>query len=203
ICVLALVVVAVGGWLADRAGNREAARLTQMLTGFAPTYAQELEQLGIADVTLETPADDPTYLRLIEAQIRWLRANPQANDIYTFCRDDAGRTRLLVDSETDYDGDGRFLDTHERRTPIGEPYEEADDVIDFAFSGQVVFACEPVTDRWGTWVSAYAPIRDRNGAICGVLGVDYDARNWLGAIAGRRITVFFLSGFLVLVVLAA
>ena len=31
------------------------------------------------------------------------------------------------------------------------------------------------TDQWGSWVSAYAPIKDSSGAVVGALGVDYHA----------------------------
>ncbi|MCC6781452.1 MAG: response regulator [Planctomycetes bacterium] len=201
---LLVVFVLVGaGVLAEFAGQREARRIAQMLMSFAPTYAREMEQLGIERVGLTTPAEDPTYLGLIEAQKRWLSANRSANDIYTFIRDAQGQTRLLIDSETDYDHDGDFDEDREARTPIGEPYDELDEQLVEAFHGATVFAPEPVTDRWGTWVSAFAPLHAADGRLIGVLGVDYDAATMVEAIATRRIVVLSMGGFLVLVVLAA
>ena len=42
-----------------------------------------------------------------------------------------------------------------------------------------LFDGKPYTDRWGTWVSAYAPMWDDKGNVDGVAGVDYDARTWI------------------------
>ncbi|MBI5851092.1 MAG: response regulator [Planctomycetes bacterium] len=200
-----LVVVVAGGasWLAELAGRREAKRIGQMLMAFAPTYAREMEELGIAAIGLDTAADDPTYLRLIDAQKRWLLVNDSVNDIYTFVRDESGATHLLVDSETDYDRDGDFEEDREARTEIGEPYDEVDEELDSAFWGMTLFSPEPVTDRWGTWVSAYAPIHAPDGHVCGVLGVDYAATTMITAVATRRTIVLAMAGFLELVVLAA
>ncbi|MEZ4583681.1 MAG: HAMP domain-containing protein [Caldilineaceae bacterium] len=33
----------------------------------------------------------------------------------------------------------------------------------------------PYTDKWGTWVSAYGPIKNSQGAVVGGLGIDYRA----------------------------
>jgi methyl-accepting chemotaxis protein len=40
---------------------------------------------------------------------------------------------------------------------------------------QLTFKLTPYTDQWGSWVSAYAPIKDSSGAVIGALGVDYRA----------------------------
>jgi signal transduction histidine kinase/CheY-like chemotaxis protein len=203
VVLLCAAIVATAGLAADWAGAREGRRIAQMLMAFAPSYAQQCEQAGITDIDLSTAPTDPTYLGLIEAQKRWLAVNPSAADIYTFVRDEAGGVRLLVDSETDYDGDGLFIGAREQRTPIGEPYPDAEPDLERAFAGEIVFADEPVTDRWGTWVSAYAPLRSPDGRVFGVLGVDYDATDWVEAIAARRLGVLAVAAFLVLVVLAA
>ena len=202
-CLLVVTVAIGASWLAELAGRREAKRIGQMLIAFAPTYAREMEEFGIAEVGLDTAADDPTYLRLIDAQKRWLQVNLSVNDIYTFVRDETDATHLLVDSETDYDRDGDFDDDREARTGIGEPYDEVDEELDAAFWGVTLFSPEPVTDRWGTWVSAYAPIHAPDGHVCGVLGIDYDAETMIGAVATRRRIAFSMAGFLELVVLAA
>lgn|GEM_PF-2043682 len=42
----------------------------------------------------------------------------------------------------------------------------------------------PVTDSWGTWVSALAPVRDPiTGEPLAVLGIDVDAAQWVSALA--------------------
>ena len=82
------------------------------------------------------------------------------NDIYTYKRGPDGTVRLIVDSETDYDHNGRFEGERESRTGIGEAYEDTRETLAAAFRGQGRFDAEPETDRWGTWLSAYEPLRD-------------------------------------------
>jgi len=186
----------------EMADQRERDRLTTMLVGFAPTYALGLENEDYASFSLRDRADDPRYLRLVELQKRWLEVNPHAHDIYTFHLLGGDQVVLGVDSETDYDHDGAYLDEREQRTPIGEAYEVDEGELASlrqVLAGEAVFQADIYTDRWGTWVSAFAPIRDLRGRSIAVLGVDYDARSWVRAIALQRATV--LGTFLALLLL--
>ncbi|HXG47999.1 MAG TPA: ATP-binding protein [Methylomirabilota bacterium] len=184
---LAVAALVLGGAVvAEVAGRYESRRLVHMVSGLAPTYAREMERLGHAQITLDTPADDPLYLALIQRQIEWLRLNPAISDIYTFRQLPDGRVVLLVDSETDYNRNGVYDDAREERTPIGEEYPEVSESILRAFAGESVFDDQPVTDRWGTWVAASVPLRDPAGAVEGVLGVDFPAETWLRGILGFR-----------------
>jgi len=40
---------------------------------------------------------------------------------------------------------------------------------------EVTVNMEPYTDKWGTWVSAYGPIRNSSGDVVGGLGIDFRA----------------------------
>ncbi len=186
---LVTLLVIVPGVLTVREAEREEReRLVSTVEGFAPVYARELQSLGHARVRLDTPADDATYLSLIEAQKRWVAANRKVSDIYTFHRLPDGRIALWVDSETDYDHDGRFTGEREARTAIGEPYEEAaaSPALQRAFEGQAAFDDEMVTDRWGTSVSAFYPMFDDAGRVDAVLGVDYPAEAWFARLQHAR-----------------
>jgi signal transduction histidine kinase len=169
------------GWvLMEEAGARRLTQIEHMVEGLAPTYARELEHLGHAKIGLDTPPDDPLYQSLIESQIRWLKANSAIADVYTFRLDERGRVRLVVDSETDYDHDGAYIGDRESRTEIGELYGETPaPLLALAFRGKSVFDSEPVTDRWGVWVSAYEPMFDSQGRVEAVLGVDFPADEWM------------------------
>src|SRR5437868_89975 len=70
IAVGALLVFSIlgGGWfLVQRAGVQARVQIEQMVCGYVPTYAEELSRLGHAELTLDTPADDPSYLAMIDA----------------------------------------------------------------------------------------------------------------------------------------
>ncbi len=178
--------LAVGYLYVEAAGRRAASDLERLISAMAPTYARELELMGHEYLQLATPPDDPRYLAMIEAEKRWLANNPNISDIYTFRRLDNGRTVLVVDSETDYDRDGRFTGERESRTGIGETYPNYIPALERAFGDQVAFDDMPLTDRWGTWISSFTPMHDRNGRVEAVLGVDYDGRLWTAAIARSR-----------------
>ena len=183
---LLLVTVLVGGWfLVDQAGSRERARLQKRIEGLAPTYAGELERMGHAQITLDTPPDDPRLLAMIDAQLRWLKVNPGVTDIYTFRRHPDGN-QLFVDSETDYDRNGLYEGEREQRVEIGEIWKEENASLEAAYQGEPAFDDVPSTDRWGTWISAYVPMYDEYHNQEAVLGVDFPAADWQASIARAK-----------------
>lgn len=189
-----LVILWGAGWVVvHESGQTEARRIRDFLRGVAPTYAQEIALMGHANMRLDTPPDDPTYLRMIEAQKRWVAVNPGISDIYTIRSSPEG-VRLMVDSETDYNRDGKLDQPREQRTPIGRIYAQADEGMHRALRGESAFTDEIVTDEWGVWVSAYVPLRDAQGKVEGALGVDYPAAEFLAAVAmGRSRMIWLLS----------
>ena len=198
---LLMVALLFGGWFAtDQAGRRERLRMQRMVEGYAPTYARELERMGHQAITLETDPEAPLYWQMIEAEKRWLAANPSVNDIYTMRILPDGRTVLMVDSETDYDRDGKFEGEREERTAIGEVYEETFPAAARAYAtGEPTFEEEMVTDRWGTWVTAVVPMRDKNGAVEAILCVDFEATTWFAAMKRARLTTIGYLGALFLI----
>ena len=182
------------GWvLVDQSGRTEGRRIQEFLQGIAPTYAQEIERMGHARLTMQTPPDDAGYLRMIEATKRWKRVNPVISDVYTF-RLDGDEVRLMVGSETDYNRDGQIAGVREQRVSIGQLYPHADDKMRRALAGERTFSDEPVEDEWGVWVSAQVPLHDDEGRIDGALGVDYPAAEFVAAVAiGRERMIWLLA----------
>jgi signal transduction histidine kinase len=200
----ALVVLLGSGWFYVRSeGRRESREIERLVSMLATTYARELELLGHAELPLDAPADDARYLRMIEAERRWLALNPEIADIYTFRRRPNGETVLVVDSETDYDRNGRIEGDREQRTAIGEAYPKSNASLDAAFAGSPSFDVAGTTDRWGSWVAAFAPLRRSDGSIDGVLGVDFEARILHDAVARGRLGALAVLAALLIVVLTA
>ena len=183
---VALFAAASGG-LAEFLGHQERTRLQQSVAGLAPTYAYELERMGHARITLDTPPDDPRYLAMIEAEKAWLQRNPNVADIYTYRRMPDGRFVFIVDSETDYNHNGRYEGSREARTPIGTPNDIADEYDVRAANGEAVFDPDITADQWGVWVSAAQPMFDADGRVEAVLGVDFPADGWVRGILGARV----------------
>ncbi len=66
----------------------------------------------------------------------------------------------------------------ENPTAPGDPYDEASPELRQAFVDGKPFLEGPMPDRYGVWVSAFAPIRAPGGKILALLGIDFDARDW-------------------------
>jgi len=64
-------------------------------------------------------------------------------------------------------------------SPPGQEYDEATEQDLLPYSTGEALLTDPLTDRWGTWVSALVPIKNpKTGAVIAVFGVDYPAAYW-------------------------
>ena len=82
----------------------------------------------------------------------------------------------------DHDGDGVDDKSH-----IRQPYPEASPELFRALeTGTAQSDAEPYKDAWGTFISGYAPFRDRNNRVAGVLGIDMPATAYLDHIFALR-----------------
>jgi HAMP domain-containing protein len=62
---------------------------------------------------------------------------------------------------------------YDSRTRFLEAYDAGDSLLYDGLS-EINVRMSPQPDTWGTWVSAYGPIRNAAGDIVGALGVDFD-----------------------------
>ncbi|MFH2047231.1 MAG: PAS domain S-box protein [Pseudomonadota bacterium] len=70
--------------------------------------------------------------------------------------------------------------------PPGLVYEEVSDSYIHAFDTKQEAVAGPVTDRWGTLVTALIPLTDpHTNNFVAVLGMDVDAKDWYKEIIGR------------------
>ena len=110
----------------------------------------------------------PAYITL-KKNLSDLAGNSEIEFAYLFTLKDS-KLYFLVDSEPHGSED---------YSPPGQEYSEAtdQDLLPFV-SGKSVLT-DPITDRWGTWVSALVPIKDINtDEVIAVLGIDYAAKVW-------------------------
>lgn len=150
---------------------------------------------------------DEAWVRWRDALVAIRKANGLAEDLYTFRRDIAtGQLRFAARSyDRPPEHGGRFL---------GQPYEPIDEgqrrAIEQAFAGhtaQTGIYSDALSDR--RWITAYAPIRNSEGEVVGVLGVEVDAREIVRAMADevQKFVLFalfvLLSGSVVGVLLAS
>jgi signal transduction histidine kinase/ActR/RegA family two-component response regulator len=140
---------------------------------------------SMVDPALHRQLDDPsdTDSALYEEAIRRLRnAHQSTRDlvfVYTLV-DDGGTARFVLDTAEPGDRDG---DGVEDRSGVWDAYEDMNPVAARVLAEGVTKATEqPYSDAWGTFMSAYAPLLDEQGRVCGILGVDQDAGQFKAAI---------------------
>jgi adenylate cyclase len=139
---------------------------------------------------IQSPGDEDTpEYRMLEAQLREIRDANRRTDvqvafIYTVLYDPENPrvVRFGVDAEEDPAEKSYVGDIYEGRP--GEPMIFAESQVDADFS----------VDRWGTWLSANAPIRDSSGAVVAALGVDVRAEDILLKLARIRLSLITAVG---------
>jgi len=126
-----------------------------------------------------TADDDKTmaYAEIVERFNAMMDGNPRIDDIYTLRPTSAQGifTFVVAGQETaDTNGDGT-VDQSEVRPAVGETYD-AKKFPRLIEGLSAPAADDAVTvDKWGSWVSGYAPVKDATGKVVAVLGVDYSA----------------------------
>jgi len=132
--------------------------------------------------------------RQLKEQFAAIRASqPDCRYIYLMGRKADGTVFFFVDSEP---ADSKDY------SPPGQVYEEASAEDLHVFEAKIASVVGPASDRWGTWISALAPLTDpQSGAVLAVLGMDIDARDWKWHVAARAalpagVTLLMMIGLL-------
>lgn len=152
-------------------------------------------------------SDDPRYIKLLAWFNTVNNIEPRAW-LYTYAIGTAQGNRQVgqaainpADLEIIYLVDGwaqrdvtkaaRFLEREEagiaaRRVQLGEPFES-----------------DIYADKWGTWISAFAPLRNERGDVVAVLGLDIEASyvRQLQTAIRRRFLIAFIVTYSVFFVL--
>jgi signal transduction histidine kinase/DNA-binding response OmpR family regulator len=142
----------------------------------------------------EADEDSPAYVRLKEQFVALRAVQKQCRFIYLLGRKAEGTVFFFVDSEPEESAEA---------IPPGQIYTEVPPGYLHSFDTQKSLVDGPVTDRWGTWVSALVPLLDPNtGELVTVLGMDIDARNWKKSILLRAVLPVGLAAFALLLILS-
>lgn len=112
------------------------------------------------------------------------RSIPDSRFVYTF--------RLNSENKVAFVGDS---DESENKSTIGEVFEDETPIMRQAFypGGKADAETEVATDRWGTWLSGYAPlVHPTRHTIEGIVGIDMSADR-VAALENRYLTVGLVS----------
>ncbi len=129
----------------------------------------------------------PYYRQLLRQLTKIRQANPDLRYVYiTQMRPDDRQVVFALDIEPP---------TSQNYILPGLAYSEAPQKLKDIFTTGKPDLVGPYTDRWGTWISGLAPVKNDTGAILGVLGMDVSAKVVQTAVSLNRclgITITFL-----------
>jgi len=142
-------------------------------------------QLKIGDENSDNYREIQTILQSVVDE------NPEIEDIYTMVKSGEGAWLYVVD-------------VYAMTPGIGEEYDVSEyPQMQLAFERPI--ADEEITiDKWGVWLSAYAPIYDEAGTAVVMLGIDMDVGNVLAAEKKLKsiIAIIFLLALLLSVIVS-
>ncbi len=171
--------------------------LRQRLHDVVAVAATHLDGDAHATLTRTDQEGNPTYVRL-KGMLQQIR--DQATDVhfvYTWRRNPDGRLIFVVDAETDPN----------EISHLGDVYDSAEPMVlaRLATLDRVMVEERPYTDKWGAWLSGYAPFYRSDGQMEGILGMDVSAANvraherqflWTGlAVLAATVPLVVVLGF--------
>jgi methyl-accepting chemotaxis protein len=149
------------------------------------------ELLGIATRTaalipvashesLLQPADQQSEnYRVMELYLQSVMAgNPRIDDVYTLRPTNQRHLMTFVVSgkgNVDENNDG-IIEENEQKAMLGEEYDTTD--LPQMEEGLIKPSVDQAVtnDKWGSWLSGYAPLKDSSGKTVAILGVDFAAK---------------------------
>jgi len=158
--------------------------------------------------SIQKPEDmvSAEYLKISQKLKQFKKDYPQIRNIYTMAQTEKPNTwKFIVDASEpiDENGDG-VIGADEKISPTGEEYDVSRyPEMQKAFSGPIADK-EINYDKWGSWLSGYAPIYDSKHKAIAIIGVDVsaktiqDERNKLIL----RILIIFLASILLSVIMS-
>lgn len=148
------------------------------ITSTAAAAAASFNQSAVE--TLRGTSNDQTSAAFFDVrnQLQRIRAAiPDSRFAYLMMRRD-GEIVFLADAEPP---------SSQNYSPPGQVYYEATDLLRGVFVTKQPAVEGPVIDRWGDWVSGFAPITDpQTGDVVAVFGFDVSAKNWNATISRFR-----------------
>jgi len=181
------VLLSMAGYFYVRGVDRERSALQARLRIAAAALASSIDPADLAELRTAADVARPVYQRLATRFRAVAAAEPDFSDLYVMRRGaTADALEIVVDVVLVGDAAPGLP---------GEPYRPARATRMFDGFDRPTVEDQPYTDAWGTVLSGYAPIRDRNGGAVAIVGIDVRAAR-LAAIK-REAALLALGGLAV------
>lgn len=207
--VVAIVSLAVGLvgvlWTAWRARSAQVDAVRDEVRRLATAVAATVDPVAHQRLVHRLQTDSADYRAVLAPLLAIHESLPSVTYIYTMVQRD-GQYYFVLDTATvlTEDEEGGALIP----SVVMERYEAPDPELMAAFREKKAQASrEPHSDRYGTWVTGYAPILDTDGRMVGALGLDLSVSQFVTRLedivaartfgVGLVVALAFLIGFLV------
>lgn len=121
---------------------------------------------------------------------------PEVVSAYTMRITD-GNAYLIVSPPADYNKDGKIDSETEGRDNVGTPYFHAPTpAMQNAAKGVLSYDTDFTIDRWGTWLTACAPLKAFTGKLDGIACIDEDAASVQSQLRRQKL----ITGVLALII---
>jgi len=142
---------------------------------------------------LKTVEDEKTEdYKIMRETLNDIRQTAGAKYMYTMRKNETGKYSYVVD--------GTSFDDKEV-SHIGDMEEIVDEGYEQANNGEPYLSKKIETLSWGTLVASYYPLKDKDGKVVGIIGVDYDVEAEYNAFLKYRMQLLVIA--LVLLALTA
>jgi diguanylate cyclase (GGDEF)-like protein len=181
---VALVVVGAGIfglWVTSTTTIRD--NYHQYLIGLAQTAASMIDPALQTTIRRPDQINGPDYLRAVAPLRRMHASVADIHYIYTVVQDHS-KVRFVLDASVP----GLRVNGVDDQSGVWEIYEERDPAMLLALgsgikAGIAAATHEPYRDKWGTFMTGWAPIYDAAGGQVGAVGVDVDAHVYAARVA--------------------
>ncbi len=140
----------------------------------------------------KTDTNLPNYLEIKE-QLKKIRlSNKKCRFLYLLGQRTNGQIFFFVDSQI------------KNSTDYAEPgllYNEVSDAYLQVFQLETEAVAGPITDRWGTLITALVPVKDSKGKLIAMLGMDIEVEHWYKKIVGLSLLPVSLLLFITILIL--
>jgi len=195
---LAVLVAVVGtsAFIYDRAEEAQKAEIREGLVRTARVASTIIDPELHKSFDSPEKQDTPEYQALDAAMYKVLKADPQIAYFYTAIMKEDGTVAFIMDPTP------APTDPNEEDTSVNllDPYDDPNpEILEALKTQEVVTSESPYTDQWGTFVSGYVPLRDKDGKFYAVLGMDIEVSNYFARLAPirRATTRALVAGFFV------
>jgi PAS domain S-box-containing protein len=188
-----LLSVVIGGWFVTYYVGymKDKSERTQLVDRVKESAAA-ISSCHILNLTAtEADLKNPEYIAIKDQMIRIRSSSPQFRFFYLMKKIN-NKIVFLVDSEKASSPD---------YSPPGEIYEEASPLLKSVFDNMQATTEGPIPDKWGVWISSFAPVFSDNNELVAVIGLDVNASSWIMIIARSRLFPIFVVLLLSILIL--